>query len=78
MIMKWRDMDRVMAATSQKLLHGGMRTRDWFSDKLEKVKTIIGKDAKRKQRPRDGYDIQQRYLAQQSFSYQDFIYSLQC
>lgn len=36
MIMKCRDMERVMAASSQKLLHGGMRTRDWFSDKLEK------------------------------------------
>lgn len=34
MIMKWRDMDRVMAESSQKLLHGGMRSRDWFSDKL--------------------------------------------
>lgn len=35
MIMKCRDMDRVIAESSQKLLHGGMRTRDWFSDKLE-------------------------------------------
>lgn len=34
MIMKWRDMERVMAPTSQQLLQGGMRTRDWFSDKL--------------------------------------------
>jgi len=38
MIMKWRDMERVMAESSQKLLHGGMRIRDWFSDKLEKRK----------------------------------------
>lgn len=34
MIMKWRDMERLMAATSQPLLQGGMRSRDWFSDKL--------------------------------------------
>lgn len=34
MIRKCRDMERVMAASSQKLLHGGMRTRDWFSDRL--------------------------------------------
>lgn len=34
MIMKCRDMDRVMAESSQKLLHGGIRSRDWFSDKL--------------------------------------------
>lgn len=27
-------MERLMAATSQRLLQGGMRTRDWFSDKL--------------------------------------------
>ncbi len=40
MIMKCRDMDRVMAASSQKLLHGGMRTRDWFSDKLGKKTKI--------------------------------------
>lgn len=38
MIMKCRDMERVMAEISQKLLHGGMRIRDWFSDKLEKEK----------------------------------------
>ena len=38
MIMKCRDMERVMAAISHMLLHGGMRTRDWFSDKLEKDK----------------------------------------
>lgn len=31
-------MERVMAESSQKLLHGGMRSRDWFSDKLEKEK----------------------------------------
>lgn len=40
MIMKCRDMDRVMAAISQKLLHGGIRNRDWFSDKLEKQTDI--------------------------------------
>ena len=34
MMRKWRDMDRVMADSSQKLLHGGIRSRDWFSDKL--------------------------------------------
>lgn len=28
-------MESVMAPTSQRLLQGGMRTRDWFSDKLE-------------------------------------------
>lgn len=38
MIMKCRDMERIMAESSQKLLHGGMRSRDWFSDKLEKGK----------------------------------------
>ena len=27
-------MERVMAPTSQQLLQGGMRSRDWFSDKL--------------------------------------------
>lgn len=40
MIMKCRDMERVMAASSQKLLHGGMRTRDWFSDKLQEEKSL--------------------------------------
>lgn len=35
MIMKCRDMERVMAESSQKLLHGGMRMSDWFSDKLK-------------------------------------------
>lgn len=34
MIMKCRDMERLMAATSQTLLQGGMRSSDWFSDKL--------------------------------------------
>lgn len=34
MIIKCRDIDRDMAATSQRLLQGGIRTRDWFSDKL--------------------------------------------
>lgn len=28
-------MERLMAPTSQQLLQGGMRSRDWFSDKLE-------------------------------------------
>ncbi|TNN42585.1 hypothetical protein EYF80_047244 [Liparis tanakae] len=36
--MKWRDMERDMAESSHKLLHGGMRIRDWFSDKLGKRK----------------------------------------
>jgi hypothetical protein len=34
MIMKCRDMESVMAPTSHRLLQGGMRTRDWFSDRL--------------------------------------------
>ena len=29
-------MERAMAISSQILTHGGMRSRDWFSDKLEK------------------------------------------
>ncbi len=36
-------MERVMAEISQKLLHGGMRNRDWFSDKLEKEKKTPNK-----------------------------------
>jgi len=36
MIMKCRDMERVMAPTNHKLLHGGIRSKDWFSDKLQK------------------------------------------
>lgn len=40
MMRKCRDMERLMAASSQKLLHGGMRTRDWFSDKLNEEKSI--------------------------------------
>lgn len=44
-------MERVMAPTSQQLLQGGMRSRDWFSDKLEgdtSVKAKIRQILKRK------------------------------
>lgn len=34
MIIKCRDIDKDIAATSQRLLQGGIRIRDWFSDKL--------------------------------------------
>lgn len=41
MIMKCRDMERVMAPTNHTLLHGGIRSRDWFSDKLQKCATML-------------------------------------
>lgn len=31
---KWRERERMMAPSSQMLTHGGILTRDWFSDKL--------------------------------------------
>lgn len=37
-----------MAPTSQPLLQGGMRTRDWFSDKL-------GEGGRREEEGRDGW-----------------------
>lgn len=32
---KWRDMERQMAPSSQMFSQGGIRSRDWFSDRLE-------------------------------------------
>lgn len=31
---KWRDMDRQMEPSSQMFTQGGIRSRDWFSDRL--------------------------------------------
>lgn len=31
---KWRDMDRQMEPRSQMFTQGGIRSRDWFSDRL--------------------------------------------
>lgn len=31
---KWRDMERPMEPTSQMFTQGGIRRRDWFSDRL--------------------------------------------
>jgi len=35
---KWRDMERQMAPKSQTFSHGGIRRRDWFSDRLDQKK----------------------------------------
>lgn len=32
---KWRDMERQMEPTSQMFTQGGIRRRDWFSDRLQ-------------------------------------------
>lgn len=32
---KWRDMERQMAPRSQTFSQGGIRSSDWFSDRLE-------------------------------------------
>lgn len=32
---KWRDMDRQMEPSSQMFTQGGIRSRDWFSDRLQ-------------------------------------------
>jgi len=31
---KWRVIDKSMAASKNKSIHGGIMIRDWFSDKL--------------------------------------------
>lgn len=33
---KCRDMDRAIEDTSQMLLHGGITSSDWFSDRLQR------------------------------------------
>jgi len=38
---KWSDMERQMAPSSQMFSHGGIRRRDWFSDRLNtKCKSV--------------------------------------
>lgn len=32
---KWRERDRMIAPSSQMLTQGGIRSRDWFSDRLQ-------------------------------------------
>lgn len=32
---KWRDMERQMEPSSQMFTQGGIRIRDWFSDRLQ-------------------------------------------
>lgn len=48
---KWRDMDRQMEPISQIFTHGGIRRRDWFSDRLHgggQAEPRVG-DTRRKQ-----------------------------
>lgn len=39
---KWRDMERQMAPKSQMFSQGGIRSRDWFSDRLERREKTDG------------------------------------
>lgn len=34
---KWRDMERQMEPSSQMFTQGGIRRRDWFSDRLQRA-----------------------------------------
>lgn len=36
---KWRDIERQMAPSSQTFSQGGIRSRDWFSDRLNRQNT---------------------------------------
>jgi hypothetical protein len=40
---KWRDIERQMAPSSQMFSQGGIRSRDWFSDRLgiERLKVTL-------------------------------------
>lgn len=38
---KWRDMERQMAPSSQTFSQGGIRSSDWFSDRLKGKKTVM-------------------------------------
>lgn len=39
---KWRDMERQMAPRSQMFSQGGIRSRDWFSDRLDRRENTDG------------------------------------